>query len=64
MNVLSTCKSQGSLQLDLCPLCKVERKPVSHFLLRCNKYLDVRKKYFEKISQKDTQFDMISEQAK
>ena len=33
MNILSTSKSQGTLQLELCPICKEETESVGHFLL-------------------------------
>ena len=64
LNILSTCKSQGNLRLDLCPFCKVEPESVSHFLLKCNRYLDTRKQFFDKITQKDAQFDTFNDQIK
>ena len=64
LNILSTCKSQGILQLDFCPFCKIEPESVEHFLLTCSRYVHIRNKFFDRIKKHDAHFHFISKQEK
>ena len=54
LNCLSTSKSQGDQQRDLCQFCHSEPEDVAHFLFKCNYYQDVRTDFYNRI---DSNFD-------
>ena len=66
MNILSTSKSQGYQQLELCPFCNDEPESVGHFLLKCDKYREVRSEFVNQISTHDVErhFESLNENEK
>ena len=50
MNILSTSKSRGSDQMEVCPLCKSAPESVGHFLFTCEKYCDIRNDFCRSLS--------------
>ena len=64
VNILSTCKGQGNLQQELCPLCNAEPESVTHFLFSCNKYSDIRTIFIDKILTHHVGFDSLNEREK
>ena len=50
MNTLSSSKSQGDKQLDLCPLCGSEKETVVHFLFRCSQFEHIRLVFYDELS--------------
>ena len=64
MNILSTSKSQGTYQLDLCPFCNVEPESVGHFLLKCIKFNDIRCDFIRSIPAHSHHFNNLLENEK
>ena len=66
INILSTSKSQGYQQLELCPFCNDEPESVGHFLLKCDKYREVRSEFVNQISTHDVErhFESLNENEK
>ena len=50
MNILSTSKSQGTSQLDICPICEEEPESVGHFIFKCKQYDHVRDDFINSIA--------------
>ena len=53
LNCLSTCKVQGTRQLELCPFCTLEPEDVKHFLFHCEKYQNLRSDFYKKLSEEE-----------
>ena len=62
MNILSSCRSQGNQQLALCPFCRDEPESVSHFILKCDKYRDIRSNFFDKLVVQNAQVNLLNDQ--
>ena len=54
LNVLSSSKSRGVSQLEICPCCNSETETVDHFLLKCVRFNDIRQSFFNELSVRDT----------
>ena len=54
LNCLTTSKAQGSLMRESCPFCNIEPEDVGHFLFRCEKYSDIRREFYNQVSEKET----------
>ena len=53
LNCLSTSKTQGNLQRELCPFCETEPEDVGHFLFNCAKYRTIRLEFYKQISERE-----------
>ena len=66
MNILSSSKSQGPQQRELCPFCNETSESVSHFLLKCRRYDSIRNEFFDCLRRHDSfeSFNIMSDNDK